>query len=81
MIKSSHTYRSEIDLNDEHDYSDFVSSFVNHEDIAVYNDGMAIGSFNIFCLWTGGIVDDRTLAYQIKVKVQTEPKGHLGDRG
>lgn len=50
MIKSSHTYRSEIDLNDEHDYSDFVSSFVNHEDIAVYNDGMAIGSFNIFCL-------------------------------
>ncbi len=50
IIKISHTYRSEINLNDEHDYSDFVSSFVNHEDIAVYNDGMAIRSFNIFCL-------------------------------
>ncbi len=44
-VRISHTYGPGIDLNDGHVYSDFVRSFINHEDIVIHGDGTAIRPF------------------------------------
>lgn len=44
-IRISHTYGPGIDLNDGHVYSDFVRSIINHQDLVIYGDGMAVRPF------------------------------------